>query len=87
MFISIKANQTKSNQYMADSRTILADKCARWIIDTTKGQSIQNLKALDFLCSKPQLSEQEKQERDRLAKSLIFSIPDLSLDEAVIDDY
>jgi hypothetical protein len=42
---------------------------------------------LDFLCSKPQLSEQEKQERDRLAKSLIFSIPDLSLDEAVIDDY
>lgn len=72
---------------MADSRTILADQCARWIIDTTKGQSIKNLKALDSLRSKPQLSEQEKQERDRLAKSLIFSIPDLSLDEAVIDDY
>jgi hypothetical protein len=72
---------------MADSRTILADQCARWIINTTKSQSIQNMKLLNSLRCKPQLSEEEKQECDQLVKSLIFSVPDLSLDEAVVDDY
>lgn len=72
---------------MADQRVILADQCARWIILTTRSNVAKDLKQLDELTIKSQLTKQEEELKTSLVSKLSFERPDLSADEAVVNDY
>lgn len=72
---------------MADARTILADQCARWMILTTRSTVAKELKQLDDLTIKDLLTKQEEELKAKLISKLSFERPDLSQDEAVINDY
>lgn len=72
---------------MADPRLILADQCVDWILFTSSAKTKTNLKRLDALNLKPSLTKEEEREVEMLKPMLNVTRPDLSADNAVVQQY
>jgi hypothetical protein len=71
---------------MADERTVLATKCAEWILASTSCEIKENLKLIDdHRIGKS--SKLNQTQLDQLIQKCALKIPDLSCDAAVLDQY